>query len=410
MTKVIFFISLTVSLYAQQINTKILIDEIYKNNNKGDYKKSQERLTNLIKADQYTNSEKVIFNILLSFTYKRLFDYHSTLQYLNEAEKFANNSGSARDSLLNTINANKAFVLFDTQKYAEADKAMRKLNTQNYKYLEADDLPKINMQEAYLLFLDKKYKQAEQKYNLALENMMKAGPNNAPMILVKQMQLYNEMEDFTNRTKYYDLAMASADSFKITKYKMYATDELLKIFKKRKDVNNTFILQNRLDSLNAAYKIEENLTGLHNQKTNMVIAEKENEIRNRTWLLGGGIFALIGLLLVGFKQLLKFKSGKKVAEIELENMKTELNIFTSKFILKEKEQSKKTNIDIGQAENNILNERQKQVLTLMYEGDSNKEISDKLFISENTVKYHIKNIYTILNLSDRSDVVRFFKK
>ena len=44
---------------------------------------------------------------------------------------------------------------------------------------------------------------------------------------------------------------------------------------------------------------------------------------------------------------------------------------------------------------------------MMAQGLSNKKIADKLFISESTVKYHIKNIYSILDLKDRKDL---FKK
>ncbi|MNT25727.1 Transcriptional regulatory protein LiaR [compost metagenome] len=54
-----------------------------------------------------------------------------------------------------------------------------------------------------------------------------------------------------------------------------------------------------------------------------------------------------------------------------------------------------------------LTDRQKELLQLIADGFSNKEIADKLFISESTVKYHIKNIYSILDLKDRKD---FFRK
>ena len=39
----------------------------------------------------------------------------------------------------------------------------------------------------------------------------------------------------------------------------------------------------------------------------------------------------------------------------------------------------------------------------MATGASNKAIADKLFISENTVKYHIKNIYQLLEIKDRKE-------
>ncbi|MFN3752446.1 response regulator transcription factor [Flavobacterium sp.] len=51
-----------------------------------------------------------------------------------------------------------------------------------------------------------------------------------------------------------------------------------------------------------------------------------------------------------------------------------------------------------------LNERQQKIVDLMAFGYSNKQIADKLFISENTVKYHIKNIYHVLHVKDRKQL------
>ena len=51
-----------------------------------------------------------------------------------------------------------------------------------------------------------------------------------------------------------------------------------------------------------------------------------------------------------------------------------------------------------------LTDRQKELLALLAKGLSNKEIAEKLFISENTVKYHIKNIYLALGLKDRKEL------
>lgn len=51
-----------------------------------------------------------------------------------------------------------------------------------------------------------------------------------------------------------------------------------------------------------------------------------------------------------------------------------------------------------------LSLREVDVLKYLNEGSSNKEISEKLFISSNTVKTHIRNIYTKLNINNRLDV------
>ena len=51
---------------------------------------------------------------------------------------------------------------------------------------------------------------------------------------------------------------------------------------------------------------------------------------------------------------------------------------------------------------NILTEREINVLELIAKGLSNSEISEKLYISMNTVKTHIKNIFKKLEVEDRT--------
>jgi DNA-binding CsgD family transcriptional regulator len=52
----------------------------------------------------------------------------------------------------------------------------------------------------------------------------------------------------------------------------------------------------------------------------------------------------------------------------------------------------------------LLNERQKEILELLQLGKSNKEIGEALFISVNTVKYHLKIIYEVLNIKHRTNL------
>lgn len=54
---------------------------------------------------------------------------------------------------------------------------------------------------------------------------------------------------------------------------------------------------------------------------------------------------------------------------------------------------------------NALTEREKEVLQCLVEGLSNKEIADKLFISDKTVKIHVSKIFKKLNVKSRSQVV-----
>ena len=52
-----------------------------------------------------------------------------------------------------------------------------------------------------------------------------------------------------------------------------------------------------------------------------------------------------------------------------------------------------------------LTDRELEVLKLVAQGMSNKEIADDLFISENTVKNHVRNILEKLHLHSRMEAV-----
>lgn len=54
---------------------------------------------------------------------------------------------------------------------------------------------------------------------------------------------------------------------------------------------------------------------------------------------------------------------------------------------------------------NSLSEREHQILRLMADGVSNKEVSSKLSISENTVDKHLEKIYQKLDVSSRAKAV-----
>ena len=57
-----------------------------------------------------------------------------------------------------------------------------------------------------------------------------------------------------------------------------------------------------------------------------------------------------------------------------------------------------------------LTAREREVLELVVAGASNKEIARRLYVSENTVKYHLKNILQKLHAHNRAQVVAFALK
>lgn len=56
-----------------------------------------------------------------------------------------------------------------------------------------------------------------------------------------------------------------------------------------------------------------------------------------------------------------------------------------------------------------LSPREKEVFSLIKEGRSNSEIAGDLYISENTVKFHMKNILRKTECSNRTELITLFK-
>ncbi len=104
-----------------------------------------------------------------------------------------------------------------------------------------------------------------------------------------------------------------------------------------------------------------------------------------------------------------FSLRRKNKDLELEQK----NSAIQSYILKIKELEKKMKekgldkIDLNTKLKTMdLTKREKDVLKLITEGYTNDQIAEKMFISKNTVKSHIKNIYMKLDVKNRIQVVR----
>lgn len=56
-----------------------------------------------------------------------------------------------------------------------------------------------------------------------------------------------------------------------------------------------------------------------------------------------------------------------------------------------------------------LTPREIEILSLLEQGLSNKEIAEKIFLSVDTVKFHIKNIYLKLQVSSRAELIAKYR-
>ena len=397
----LLFVSLfLISVYssAQSKTVQQLEDAITKQNDALKYEASIVLISDFIAEPNRTPYEKYLAYVFKSYTYKRVFNYEQTLQNLNLALQEGLKSDQ-KDEVVNSIKAEKAFVYFDTHEYEKASKLMKELHDANYKYLLSDAKCWIIMQEGYLLMKDKKYAASEKKLDFALALALKHMPRNAANLYGKKVELYNAMKLYKKRDEALKLGIQSAKQYKIMKYEMYLYEVITNQHKLNSDYKSAFESQQKYDSLNFIY----NST---NDNGKIQAAEKQIDERTKALELKNervvkyflfGLTVVLALLLFVSGRLYITNKQKRIL-VENENIRIHQDIAHLTKAL-----DKKGNKQLDITTYN-LTDRQKEIIHLIQDEKSNKEIATKLFISENTVKYHLKTIYEILNINGRYDI------
>ncbi|MGN0485082.1 MAG: LuxR C-terminal-related transcriptional regulator [Lachnospiraceae bacterium] len=67
-------------------------------------------------------------------------------------------------------------------------------------------------------------------------------------------------------------------------------------------------------------------------------------------------------------------------------------------------------VSIKDIEKYNLSNREKEIMDLMLQGDTNEEISEKLFIAISTVKKHVYNIFTKMGINSRIQLMKLVEK
>lgn len=162
----------------------------------------------------------------------------------------------------------------------------------------------------------------------------------------------------------------------------------------------------------AQFSLKEKEFEVNKGKTEIALLKKDKQIKNYA------IAGFILLLASGSLAFLSFFQRKKAKELEARNQivyhVNEIGELNKKLDELKAKQSIKINGFVGYNINDALetplSERELEVLAELSNGLSNKAISEKLFVSVNTVKTHIKNIYSKLDVSNRTQAAKLVKE
>jgi DNA-binding NarL/FixJ family response regulator len=125
-----------------------------------------------------------------------------------------------------------------------------------------------------------------------------------------------------------------------------------------------------------------------------------------------GIITLLTVifLLILIVFLINYNRNKlKQQQLRLELQNYVLQIHKMESEIKETRATPVLIADFSEFDEYDLTDREKEVLQMIARGYKNSEIAEKLFVSENTVKTHIKNIYVKLDVKNRVEALKRVK-
>ncbi|MGA9213369.1 helix-turn-helix transcriptional regulator [Kaistella sp.] len=380
---------------AQRINPKKLNDEITQLNNEKKYNTSIIKLENIINGKEYTSYDKYNAYLQKSFTYKRLYNYSEALDNLNQALAIGIKSPKATE-VESRILVEKLFITFDLQKHTEVDQYLAQIKPENIKLIDEKTQSFFISLLAVLDMRKNDYKNADLKLDQAIQLLEKVSPMDLPNIYQKKITLYHFLSQPKLALESYEKGMYYAEKYKMDLYKISMLESLTKYYVDSEDYKNALLTQNKVNNARTQYN-HVNQTGKLNILEKELLQKRKNiEIDYEKKI--SYVLIFLSMILIAFVfVLVKFHLANKQKNIlmqrENSRMRMDLESLTKEFDEKGNEKL--------YLQDYHLTQRQIDIINLIKEGKTNKEIGTILFISENTVKYHLKVIYNILGIENR---------
>lgn len=396
----LFFVLLltTPFLSAQNIDPQKLNDEISVLNDQFKYEASLLKLEEVITDKKSTHYD--IFNAYIqrSLTYKRLYNYPEVARNLELAKEHLD---EVNDNKLKEIGevrllVEQLFVAFDNQKWEDVDKVLKEISTKDLSLLNSEtELFYYNV-IATLQMREKDFVNAEKTLNHAIELGKIDNPKHVAAVYIKLIDLAEFKKDTQMAEKAFDNAVFYSKKYKMLIYEKFVYYIMSHFYAEIKDFEKAYYYQKIAVEL--TYKYSTNtfngkLTILDKDlldKRKNIEIDYEKKIR---YLLITCLIAVVAFLIVVIKLYNSNKEKNRFIQRENNRMRIELENFMK--------ESHEKGEHLLRIEDYNLTERQLEIIELVKQGKTNKEIGEELFISENTVKYHLKIIYKSLGIDNR---------
>ena len=270
----------------------------------------------------------------------------------------------------------------------------------------------LNTGTAYTIL--EQYQKADELYQAALQAFteinLTSGIQNTIQSSAENLMYIGDLEGAEKRAQH---ALEIAIDFEFGQDEIYTYDLLSQIALRQKDFKSAFEYQTKEAEKKEAVFTSEKAQQIAELETKYRTEKKEQQLQLTSLQLVQKtrekyvlITALIVLLLIGGFIILSMKKQAALKERllaeEMDHLRLKINSLLGN--------SDKMKLDLETINKSLhqpLSDREFEILNLTVSDKTNREIADQVFVSVNTVKYHLKNVYEKLGVNNRKEAIQF---
>lgn len=269
----------------------------------------------------------------------------------------------------------------------------------------------LNSGTVYTLRLEE-YEKANELYDQALEVFreieMSSGIQNTIQSKAENLMFMGRL----NEAKTLALeALIIAQNFKFAQDEVYTYDLLSKIAVAQGDYQSALKYLKNKNEVASDIFTQEKSRQIAELETKYQTEKKEQELaiaslqliqqKREKYILGAVIIivVLVGLFIIYSLKQKAYLKQKLLGE-EIENLRLKISS-----LLGDSDAIKLGLDELNQKLHQPLTEREFEILNLTVSNKTNQEIAEQVFVSVNTVKYHLKNVYEKLGVNNRKEAL-----
>lgn len=395
----VFLFFCTSFLFASDYDPSILGKEIAALNDEHRYTEAIKKIDAILSNKQTHADERFNAYVQKSLIYKRLYNYDNALHNLGLAER-ENVSNSFKDYANTKVLVEYIFVYFDLND-------MQSFNT-FFKQIDYDKLSVLEPETQGFFYTllgvteqrKQNYKQAETYYNSAIKVGLEKAPRHLPNVYRAKMGFYELQGMHDKVIESYNLGKKYADKYNMDYYKIIMEEALTLYYSNVRNYEQAFFSQKNVSELRSKYNANNQSGKLATLEKELLNQRREIEASNqnviRNYLISTAVI-LVALVIALWRLYHLNRQKRRLVEGENKRMREKL------LLIAEADANEKVEPKLKLSDFN-LSKRHMEIIELVRLGKTNKEIGAELYISENTVKYHLKLIYEALGIVNRGEL------